>query len=72
MDRQLERKIDRLVAHLEESELARYSQSCTNHKHLVRELVINSLLASVVGYFVFRILDHHLRILPTEQPKKTP
>lgn len=47
-------KIDRILALLEKQEL------CAKQSQL-RDILINTILASVVGYFIFRILDAHLR-----------
>lgn len=57
----LEKKIDRLIALLEEKEMSSYRKQCLNHKHLSLELIVNTILASMVGYFMFRIMDHHFR-----------
>ena len=58
---ELEQKVDRLIVLLEEQEMAGYRQACLNNKNMLRELVINTVLASIVGYFMFRILDLHFR-----------
>lgn len=57
----LERKIDRLTTLLEEQEMSNYRQACLNNRHMLRDLVINTVLASVVGYFMFRVMDLHFR-----------
>lgn len=59
----LEKKLDRLISLLEEQELVNYHQQCKQHsgKNLFREVILNTILASVVGYFMFRILDAHFR-----------
>jgi len=57
-----ENKIDKLIDLLEDHNLINLRQRC-QHKNLVRELVLNTILASVVGYFMFRIMDHHFRAL---------
>ena len=62
----LETKIDRLIRLLEEKELNSYAQQSSANQNMVQELILNTVLASVVGYFMFRILDHHFRA----QPKK--
>ena len=54
----LEPKIDRLIALLEEQEAHNLWKGKTS---LSRDLIANTLLASVVGYFIFRILDCHFR-----------
>jgi len=51
----LETKIDRLIVLLETQEAAQ------RNFHLSKELLLNTFLASVVGYFVFRIMDCHFR-----------
>jgi hypothetical protein len=59
---ELEKKVDRLTRLLEDQELAAYHASSSGgSRKMVQELVINTILASVVGYFMFRILDIHFR-----------
>lgn len=53
----LETKIDRLTALLEEQE----SRSLKIRPNFVREMVLNTILASMVGYFMMRILDCYFR-----------
>ena len=60
----LETKVDRLIRLLEEKELNSYAQHSHANQNMVQELILNTVLASVVGYFMFRILDHHFRALP--------
>jgi len=57
----LEEKVDRLTALLVQHEENTVSANCTQGKHVVRDLIVHTVLASVVGYFMFRILDHHFR-----------
>tara|TARA_Y100001935_G_scaffold40619_1_gene32674 strand:- start:172 stop:366 length:195 start_codon:yes stop_codon:yes gene_type:complete len=61
MHNDLEKKVDRLIRLLEDQELATYHSQCGGGHKIVRELVLNTVLASAVGYFMFRILDHHFR-----------
>lgn len=61
MNQQLELKLSRLIALLEEQEFQHYRQACFGNKNMLREMVINTVLASVMGYFMFRILDLHFR-----------
>lgn len=58
---ELEQKVDRLIRLLEDQEMASYQASCLTNKKMIQELVLNTILASVVGYFMFRIMDHHFR-----------
>jgi len=51
-------KIDRLIFLLEEHEARALRQPQWS---LSRELVVNTVLASVIGYFMFRILDHYFK-----------
>lgn len=57
----LEQKIDRLTLLLEEQEMAKYRQSCMTNRNMLRELLLNTILASVMGYFMFRVMDLHFR-----------
>jgi len=57
----LERKVDRLITLLEEKEMASYSKQCRDHQHLTLEMITNTVLGSMVGYFLFRVMDHHFR-----------
>jgi hypothetical protein len=57
---ELEKKIDRLIRLLEDQEMASYRQGCTANKKMAQELILNTILASTVGYLMFRILDIHL------------
>ncbi len=61
MDDQLQQKIDRLIFLLEEQEAANYHQAALQSRIVHRELILNTILASAVGYFIMRILDHHFR-----------
>jgi len=61
MDDQLKQKIDRLIFLLEEQEIANYHQVASQNRIVHRELILNTILASAVGYFIMRILDHHFR-----------
>lgn len=61
---ELEKKIDRLTQLLADQELAAYQASCTGNRNMARDLILNTVLASVVGYFMFRILDIHFRPQP--------
>ena len=62
---ELEKKVDRLTRLLEDQELAAYHASCSGgSRRMVQELVLNTILASIVGYFMFRILDVHFRPQP--------
>lgn len=54
----LDPKIDRLIALLEEQEVRQLRQSKFS---LTRDLISNTLLASMMGYFIFRVLDYHFR-----------
>jgi len=56
----LEQKIERLIGLLEEQELAHLRQN-SRVSPLHRELILNVILASCVGYFIMRILDCHFR-----------
>jgi len=58
---ELEKKVDRLTQLLADQELASYRASCSGNKTMVKELVLNTILASIVGYFMFRIMDVHFR-----------
>lgn len=51
-------KIDRLIALLEEQEARILKQSKFS---LTRDLITNTILASMMGYFMFRVLDFHFR-----------
>lgn len=57
----LEQKLDRLTALLIQHEENTVRAHCAQTKHVVRDLVVHTVLASIVGYFMFRILDHHFR-----------
>jgi len=57
----LEQKIDRLIILLEEQEMASYRKTCNNNKNIGLDLTTNTVLASMVGYFLFRIMDTHFR-----------
>jgi len=57
----LEQKIDRLISLLEEQELASYRKTCNSNKNIGLNLATNTILASMVGYFLFRIMDAHFR-----------
>jgi hypothetical protein len=67
MPNNLEKKLDRLIRLLEDQELNAYTKQCAVNKNMVKELVLNTVLASAVGYFMFRIFDHHFR--PAPKPK---
>lgn len=56
-----EQKIDRLIRLLEEQEVGAIARQCSSNRRMIQELVINTVLASAVGYFMFRILDFHFR-----------
>lgn len=57
----LEEKVDRLTALLIQHEENSVHAIRAPGNYVVRELVVHTVLASVVGYFMFRILDHHFR-----------
>ena len=64
MSANLEKKLDRLIRLLEDQEMNAYrAQSVVNGK-MLQELVLNTVLASALGYFMFRIFDHHFRAAP--------
>jgi len=54
----LDSRIDRLIALLEEQEARQLKQSKFS---LTRDLITNTILASMMGYFMFRVLDYHFR-----------
>jgi len=56
----IEAKLDRLITLLETKEEDQLSQMCLSNKNLLRDLFVHTILASTVGYFLFRILDHYL------------
>ena len=58
---ELEKKVDRLIQLLADQELASYRATCQGNSKMAQELIMNTVLASVVGYFMFRILDIHFR-----------
>lgn len=58
---QFERKMDRLINLLEEREFNNYRESFYANRFIHRELILNTILASAVGYFIMRVLDHHFR-----------
>lgn len=51
-------KLSRLIALLETQELARLKRPC--NKTMFRDVILHTMLASAVGYFMFKILDYHL------------
>ena len=51
-------KLDRLITLLEAQELLRLKRPC--NKTMFRDVILHTMLASAVGYFMFKILDHHL------------
>ena len=51
-------KIDRLIILMEEHANQHLRHSSFS---LTRDLITNTILASIVGYFMFRILDHHFK-----------
>lgn len=57
----LEKKLDHLLGLLEEQEAASFRQSCQAPQMVYRDLIINVILGSCVGYFIMRVLDHHFR-----------
>jgi len=57
----LEKKVDRLIQLLEDQEMSSYQKGCSANRKMATELILNTILASTVGYFIFRILDIHLR-----------
>lgn len=61
MDDDLKQKIDKLIFLLEGQEMATYQQNSSQTKLIHCELILNTILASAVGYFIMRILDHHFR-----------
>ena len=58
---QFERKMDRLISLLEEREFNNYRENFYANRFIHRELILNTILASAVGYFIMRVLDHHFR-----------
>jgi len=46
---ELEKKVDRLIQLLADQELASYRASCSDNKTMARELILNTILASIVG-----------------------
>lgn len=56
----LEEKIDKVLRLMEEQDLA---SLCNNRspsvQSMAKDLVLNTVLASAVGYFMFRIMDAH-------------
>lgn len=70
MSNALEKKIDHLIRLLEEKEVDSYAERSAANQKMVQELILNTVLASVVGYFMFRILDHHFRPQPKSKKKK--
>jgi len=59
MDENTSNKLDRLITLLEDKEeSAGLKRPC--HKALFRDVIFHTILASAVGYFMFRILDYHL------------
>lgn len=61
---ELEKKVDRLIQLLADQEMASYRASCSGNRKMAQELILNTILASIVGYFMFRILDIHFRPQP--------
>lgn len=61
MNQQLELKVNRLISLLEEQEFQHYRQTCAGNKTMLRDMIINTVLASVTGYFLFRVMDLHFR-----------
>lgn len=57
----LERKLDRLISLLEEREILDYRQSFLANRFIPRDLILNTILAGALGYFIIRVLDHHFR-----------
>jgi len=51
-------KIDRLTLLLEDHANQHLRQSPFS---VTRDLITNTVLASIVGYFMFRILDHYFK-----------
>lgn len=54
----LEKKIDHLILLLEEQSVAPGGK-CQKPKQMIIDLITNTVLASMLGYFMFRIMDHH-------------
>jgi hypothetical protein len=52
----LEAKLDRIISLIEPKD-APLVRPCS--KRLFRDMLLQTVLASVTGYFMFRILDHH-------------
>ncbi len=71
MSATLEKKVDRLIRLLEDKEAASYNQQSVANQRMIQELVLNTVLASAVGYFMFRILDYHFRPQPRSSKKKS-
>ena len=61
MDAELKIKLDRLIKLLEEQELQQYRDTCLGNKNMLRDTVLNTVLASALGYFMFRVFDMHFR-----------
>ena len=61
MNDDLKQKIDKLIFLLENQEMANYQSTASQSSTIHRELILNTVLASAVGYFIMRILDHHFR-----------
>lgn len=57
----LEAKLDHLIRLLEDKEMASYHKQCLGSKQMLQELVVNTVLASMLGYFMFRVMDYHFR-----------
>jgi len=67
---QLEAKVDYLICLLQEWHNAstRHSLAASNAS-MARDLIVSTFLGSIVGYFMFKILDHHLGNYPQARKK---
>lgn len=65
MSTDIDQKLDRLIRLLEDQESGLMHRHCAHSDFkMIREIVLNSVLASAVGYFMFRIMDYHFRAKP--------
>lgn len=62
-------KLDRIARLLEDMHDDRI-KSRFEHNHMVWDLILTTVCGSVVGYFLFRILDLHFGSVPIRKKRK--
>lgn len=54
-----DQKLEKIINMLEEQEVAQLHRNSIDNRTMVRDLILNTVLASTVGFFIFKILNLH-------------